>query len=221
MARAGADSGSMTNTDPVTTYLTAIENATIPACDGLAPDVILDATVPNWRYRVEGQRRRACRTGQVVRRRPRVFRGPDADPASLRRARPVHLPMGRRRRPLTTWTPRPACGSWLAPCAQPGRTASGSDPVKSAIDAVLAAGGWRPPGWYGVMKTVIEPVSGDPHRLAAAAGRAGLVDVSVARRAPDLGVRDPAGDCPLSTRHPAHFPLDRQCRPGGEEAAHG
>ena len=70
--------------------------------------------------------------------------------------------------------------------------ASGSDPVKSAIDAVLAAGGWRPPSWYGVMKTVIEPVSGDPHRLAAAAGRAGLVDVSVARRAPDLGVRDPA-----------------------------
>ena len=45
----------MTNTDPVTTYLTAIENATIPACDGLAPDVILDATVPNWRFRVEGR----------------------------------------------------------------------------------------------------------------------------------------------------------------------
>jgi hypothetical protein len=45
----------MTNTDPVTTYLTAIENATIPGCDGLAPGVVLDATVPNWRFRVEGR----------------------------------------------------------------------------------------------------------------------------------------------------------------------
>ena len=45
----------MTNTDPVTTYLTAIENATIPTCDRLAPDMILDATVPNWRLRVQGR----------------------------------------------------------------------------------------------------------------------------------------------------------------------
>ena len=44
----------MTDTDPISRYLTAIESATIPACDNLAPDVTLDATVPNWRFCVRG-----------------------------------------------------------------------------------------------------------------------------------------------------------------------
>jgi hypothetical protein len=42
------------NTDPVSQYLAAIEHATIPTCDALAPDVTLDATVPNWRFSVHG-----------------------------------------------------------------------------------------------------------------------------------------------------------------------
>jgi hypothetical protein len=44
----------MTETDPISRYLAAIENATIPASDSLAPDVTLDATVPNWRFTVHG-----------------------------------------------------------------------------------------------------------------------------------------------------------------------
>jgi ketosteroid isomerase-like protein len=44
----------MTTTDPITEYLSAIESATIPECQALAPDVTFDATVPEWRYRVHG-----------------------------------------------------------------------------------------------------------------------------------------------------------------------
>ena len=69
--------------------------------------------------------------------------------------------------------------------------ALGADPVKTAVDAVLAAHGWQPPSWYRDMKTVLDPLSGDPDRLAGAARRAGLVDVSVWVHAQDLGVRDP------------------------------
>ena len=69
--------------------------------------------------------------------------------------------------------------------------AAGPDPVKSVIDGILTARGWRPPPWYRTMKTVIEAVSGDPEGLGAAAHRAGLVEVSVTRRAEGLGVGDP------------------------------
>lgn len=68
--------------------------------------------------------------------------------------------------------------------------AVGADPVKAAVDAVLSAHGWRPPAWYRDMKTVLDPVSGDPERLAGAARQAGLVDVSAWVHAQDLGVRD-------------------------------
>jgi hypothetical protein len=45
----------MTETsDPVDRYLTAIAGASMATCDALAPDVILDATVPNWRFSVAG-----------------------------------------------------------------------------------------------------------------------------------------------------------------------
>lgn len=36
-------------------YLQAIESAAIERCDALAPTMTLDATVPNWRFRVEGE----------------------------------------------------------------------------------------------------------------------------------------------------------------------
>jgi hypothetical protein len=39
---------------PVDRYLKAIEAAAMPGCDVLSPDVTLDATVPNWRYTVQG-----------------------------------------------------------------------------------------------------------------------------------------------------------------------
>jgi ketosteroid isomerase-like protein len=54
MARPATHRDAMTQTDPISRYLAAIENATIPACDALAPDVTLDATVPNWRFNVRG-----------------------------------------------------------------------------------------------------------------------------------------------------------------------
>lgn len=50
--------GPMTNTtsssDPVSQYLTAIETATIAACPAIAADMTFDATVPEWRFQVEG-----------------------------------------------------------------------------------------------------------------------------------------------------------------------
>jgi SAM-dependent methyltransferase len=65
------------------------------------------------------------------------------------------------------------------------------DPVKSAIDSVLAAHGWEPPDWYRIMKSVIERVSGDPEKLGMAARGAGLVDVTTTVHADRLGLRDP------------------------------
>ncbi|HEY2428307.1 MAG TPA: hypothetical protein VGI06_05220 [Acidimicrobiales bacterium] len=45
----------MTETiNPIDRYLAAIEEATMDRCDALAPDVTLDATVPNWRFNVVG-----------------------------------------------------------------------------------------------------------------------------------------------------------------------
>lgn len=40
---------------PIERYLGAIEGATMADCDALASDVLLDATVPNWRFSVRGQ----------------------------------------------------------------------------------------------------------------------------------------------------------------------
>jgi hypothetical protein len=42
---------------PVTSvdeFLEAIEKASIPACDAWSDDCLLDATVPNWRFRKQG-----------------------------------------------------------------------------------------------------------------------------------------------------------------------
>jgi SAM-dependent methyltransferase len=84
--------------------------------------------------------------------------------------------------------------------------AAGPDPVKSAIDGILTARGWTPPAWYRTMKTVVEAVSGDPDRLGTAARRAGLVDVSVARRAESLGVDDPLAVIHYRLATPHIFP---------------
>jgi ubiquinone/menaquinone biosynthesis C-methylase UbiE len=64
------------------------------------------------------------------------------------------------------------------------------DPVKVAIDTVLASWGWDPPGWYKTMKAEVEPISGDPCRLRSAAEEAGLVEVRAEVVDEDLGLRD-------------------------------
>jgi hypothetical protein len=40
--------------DAIDRYLAAIEGASMPGCDAFSPDVILEATVPNWRFSVNG-----------------------------------------------------------------------------------------------------------------------------------------------------------------------
>jgi len=40
--------------DVVGNFLEAVEHARMQDCDAFAPDAVVDATVPNWRYRVEG-----------------------------------------------------------------------------------------------------------------------------------------------------------------------
>jgi hypothetical protein len=39
---------------PVEQYLAAIEGAAMNDCDALGSEITLDATVPNWRYQVQG-----------------------------------------------------------------------------------------------------------------------------------------------------------------------
>jgi len=43
----------MDSTDPVAAFLAGIEDAALPE-DIFCEDVVLDATVPNWRFRVQG-----------------------------------------------------------------------------------------------------------------------------------------------------------------------
>jgi hypothetical protein len=40
---------------PIERYLAAIEGAAMAGCDVLSSEVILDATVPNWRFSVRGE----------------------------------------------------------------------------------------------------------------------------------------------------------------------
>jgi SAM-dependent methyltransferase len=85
----------------------------------------------------------------------------------------------------------------LAATVRPGGSvvastwATGTDPVKAAVDAVLIDHGWRPPVWYQDMKTLLDPVSGDTDRLAEKARRAGLVNVSACVHAENLCIDDP------------------------------
>lgn len=53
-ARAASYIGSVDERYVVDDFLKAIENAEIPACDAWAADCVLDATVPEWRFRKRG-----------------------------------------------------------------------------------------------------------------------------------------------------------------------
>jgi hypothetical protein len=43
--------------DAVTRFIRAVETASIAAAAAFAPEVVLDATVPNWRFTVRGSER--------------------------------------------------------------------------------------------------------------------------------------------------------------------
>jgi ketosteroid isomerase-like protein len=40
---------------PIERYLAAIEGAAMASCDALSADVVVDATVPNWRFTLDGE----------------------------------------------------------------------------------------------------------------------------------------------------------------------
>jgi len=40
--------------DPVARFLAAVESGAMESCDALAPEVTVDATVPNWRFSLRG-----------------------------------------------------------------------------------------------------------------------------------------------------------------------
>ena len=65
-------------------------------------------------------------------------------------------------------------------------------PAKDAVDATLAASGYRPPDWHDWLKAHGESAAGDPARLAAQATAAGFTGVSVRTVLVETGIRDPA-----------------------------
>ena len=95
---------------------------------------------------------------------------------------------------------RPADGlAELARITRPGGAVLAStwasrppDPVKRAMEEVLLASGWTRPPWYVSMKSTLEPISGDPDRLAEAAREAGLTEVRATMLRADLRIDDPA-----------------------------
>jgi hypothetical protein len=73
----------MQHTNPVDAFLRAVESATIGECDAWAPDAVVDATVPNWRFRMEGP--------DAIR---AQYAGWFADPGKLVRVRREPIPGG-------------------------------------------------------------------------------------------------------------------------------
>ena len=63
--------------------------------------------------------------------------------------------------------------------------------VKQAVDAVVAAWGWTPPGWYLALKERAAPRLGTPTAMAAAARAAGLRAARAVERSVDVGLRTP------------------------------
>ena len=65
-------------------------------------------------------------------------------------------------------------------------------PAKEAVDATLAACGYRPPDWHDWLKTCGESAAGNPERLAARATEAGFTGVAVQTVVVETGIRAPA-----------------------------
>jgi hypothetical protein len=75
-------------------FLAAVESASVPELDGVfAPDALLDATVPNWRFQVRG--------GHAVR---AQLAGWFADAGRFEELRRTPLPDGELVEFLLTWT---------------------------------------------------------------------------------------------------------------------
>jgi SAM-dependent methyltransferase len=70
--------------------------------------------------------------------------------------------------------------------------ADGPDPVKVAIDTVMAHWGWTAPLWYRRTKEEVLPITGSPGRLTEVAEQVGLVGVRASIRRVDLALPDPA-----------------------------
>lgn len=72
--------------------------------------------------------------------------------------------------------------------------ASANDhPAKAVLDGVLAAYGWRRPGWHTALKDVAEPILASAERFAAAADAAGLAAVDAVEVTVETGL-DRAAD---------------------------
>lgn len=63
--------------------------------------------------------------------------------------------------------------------------------VRDRVDEVAKAAGWQVPGWYIEAKAEVVPLLGSAEAMAAAAGNAGLTDISVEERPVDVGVTEP------------------------------
>ncbi len=78
---------------PVDRFLAAVRSATIAGCDAWAPDAVLDATVPNWRFRRTG-------SDQIREEYARWF----ADPGTFEEFDRTPVPGGEVVRYLLAWT---------------------------------------------------------------------------------------------------------------------
>ena len=79
-------------TGPVDRFLAAVSTASIDSCDAWADDVVLDATVPNWRFHRRG--------ADAIR---DTYRGWFADPGSFEALRRMPVPDGEVVQYTLTW----------------------------------------------------------------------------------------------------------------------
>jgi ubiquinone/menaquinone biosynthesis C-methylase UbiE len=63
--------------------------------------------------------------------------------------------------------------------------------ARDRVDDVAREAGWVPPDWYTAIKTAAAPLLGTAATMAAAARTAGLVEVTTAEEAVDVGVTTP------------------------------
>jgi len=78
--------------NPIDGFLAAVAAGTIESCDLWAPDVVLDATVPGWRFRIDGV---AALKGEYA----HWF----ADPGRFEELRRIQFPGGEVVEYLLTW----------------------------------------------------------------------------------------------------------------------
>lgn len=76
----------------VDAFLEAVQRATIPSCTAWAPDVVLDATVPGWRFRMNGP--------EEIR---AEYSGWFADPGHFEELRRIPFPGGELVQYLLSW----------------------------------------------------------------------------------------------------------------------